>query len=334
MFAVTLALAVTTLCRIQIVPATYLSGADFMSNTKVARDSRGFYYAAPISMRGEVAMFDSTGAFVRVFGRSGGGPGEMRLLGAIRTAPGDTLLVIEDAGAVHIFDPDQKHVRRVRPPGVVSDATTAAGRIIAAMRPFFGPASPPLNEVDTDGITLAYYNTGPMPTRASGFAMYLAAWNGQVAAAHRTEHRVDRFAVGRTDPVATYRGDITWFPPWRTLPANRTGQGWIADVAHMSGMNIILLIAERIPNPRRFPPTTNASPPPDARESHIALVPENFITRRYLEIVDMSDGRLVARGALPVNRYFGGVLRGGYLYSLLETPTTMELLIHRIVVQC
>ena len=47
--------------------------------SKAAMDSQGRFYVTPTFSRGQIAMYDRRGRFVRSFGRRGRGPGEFNL---------------------------------------------------------------------------------------------------------------------------------------------------------------------------------------------------------------------------------------------------------------
>jgi hypothetical protein len=69
-----------------------------MSNSVLARDSKGNYYVAHGDGGGGAAtvwVFDTAGTFLRTFGRRGDGPGEYRAIGRMVFLPGDTLEVYD-----------------------------------------------------------------------------------------------------------------------------------------------------------------------------------------------------------------------------------------------
>jgi hypothetical protein len=69
-----------------------------MANSRIARDSGGNYYVAHGDGSGGAAriwVFDTTGSFLRTFGRRGEGPGEYQAIGNLRFRPGDTLEIYD-----------------------------------------------------------------------------------------------------------------------------------------------------------------------------------------------------------------------------------------------
>lgn len=62
----------------------------------------------------EIRIFASDGAFVRSLGRTGGGPGEFqRITRLLRT--GDTLVGVDGDSRAHVFDPNGRLLRSLRP---------------------------------------------------------------------------------------------------------------------------------------------------------------------------------------------------------------------------
>ena len=108
-----------SLCRIRLVPVTTLRG----SGDSVLLDERGPVvrdrdgnFVVWTSERGRIAKFDRAGRLIRVFGRSGAGPGEFSTnFGPLLPLPDGRLAVFE-AGAVSIFSPDLNFETRLRQP--------------------------------------------------------------------------------------------------------------------------------------------------------------------------------------------------------------------------
>ncbi len=61
----------------------------------------------------EISLFDSTGVFIRSFGRRGGGPGELWVVGSIHTCLADSLF-LGARGDLNVFTTDGEFVRRQR----------------------------------------------------------------------------------------------------------------------------------------------------------------------------------------------------------------------------
>jgi len=60
----------------------------------VACDRKGHYYVGPTYANGEIAVYGQDGRFLRILGREGEGPGELKGIQGIRVTGGDTLHVL------------------------------------------------------------------------------------------------------------------------------------------------------------------------------------------------------------------------------------------------
>jgi hypothetical protein len=91
-------------CKIGIDTVAVLQPSDsvqFTGSSKVVHLPRlGWYVVAPINLRGQAAVFDSTGRFVRLLLRPGGGPGEMGEIRFVVRTAGDTIAVVGQDGRV------------------------------------------------------------------------------------------------------------------------------------------------------------------------------------------------------------------------------------------
>jgi hypothetical protein len=61
----------------------------------LARDSRGFYFVAPLLQEGRVAVLNPAGAFIASAGVYVHKPGELSRIRDIKATPGDSLLVMD-----------------------------------------------------------------------------------------------------------------------------------------------------------------------------------------------------------------------------------------------
>lgn len=127
----------------------------------------------------ELRVFDSTGKYVRAWGRRGGGPGEFRELDGVFTIPGDTVLAL-DVGLARIteFSATGSVIATVRYPGLehVDGALTGARLLV---RPGFngykpGEYPPALEPVDI---------VNPSTNRRESLGRYHTKGNAVVEAA-------------------------------------------------------------------------------------------------------------------------------------------------------
>lgn len=90
----------------------------FLSTRVVFSPGLNRYYAAPLAEEGRIAEFDAGGTFLRLLGRLGDGPGELRRIRHLVAGPGDTLLMVGT---------DFRLVRLVLSSGGVLDGRLPAG---------------------------------------------------------------------------------------------------------------------------------------------------------------------------------------------------------------
>jgi DNA-binding beta-propeller fold protein YncE len=100
------------------MPVVQIGGANLpdllLPSSQVAIDSRNQFFVAPTARRGSVSVFDSSGSFLRSFGRNGRGPGEIGDVFRIVVIPGDTLLIADSGnGRIHFFTVAGVFVRSV-----------------------------------------------------------------------------------------------------------------------------------------------------------------------------------------------------------------------------
>ncbi|MGH7467354.1 MAG: 6-bladed beta-propeller [Longimicrobiales bacterium] len=71
----------------------------------VVRDTRGSFYAVPKHFRNhEVIIYDSTGRFVKMLGRTGSGPGEYRTVAGLAIGVLDSIYLVHDRRRLSVFD--------------------------------------------------------------------------------------------------------------------------------------------------------------------------------------------------------------------------------------
>jgi hypothetical protein len=118
-------------CRIQFTKLFTLGApTDPVLLTKspvFARDARGRFFSASFD-NAQVVVFDSTGSFLTVVGRSGAGPGEFPVMpqgptegpqgriAKVVVGRGDSVFVFEDGGRVSVIAPELRIVRSFRLP--------------------------------------------------------------------------------------------------------------------------------------------------------------------------------------------------------------------------
>jgi hypothetical protein len=106
-------------CRIELEKIAQLGRVEdtiaILQPTRVARDSRGRFYAAGILPYSGIAIFEPDGRLATTIGRRGQGPGEFRRIRTVRIGPGDSLFVHEDT-RMTVLGPPYEYARMVNMP--------------------------------------------------------------------------------------------------------------------------------------------------------------------------------------------------------------------------
>ena len=284
-------------CKIVLDPVVTLgrSGDPPLTRlTRVAVDSRGQFYAAPTYNRGEIAMYDAGGRFVRKFGRPGQGPGEFGgPIHMLRVGPGDSIHVFE--GPRHtVLAPALRAFGSVRLlPVLLNDlAFLADGRMVAQqMVVGRGGIGQPLHVIGDGGrIAQSFAGTDKWdPARLySGIRPIAPASGNRVWSAHTGAYRVELWEPAGSNSLILVR-DASWFQPWEQV-IRRSAEGRerprIVDVAEDRQGRLWVSILVRDPKHRRSRET---------REVPLTEVDANAEFDTVLEVLDPRSGRLLAR---------------------------------------
>jgi len=98
----------------------------------IVQDSRGRIVAGPLGGFASFAVFSATGELLKVIGRSGAGPAEFRMIGAIALTPHDSILVMDQIlHRLSIFSPTLEFVRSVPMPQLRRMIALPGGTIVA-----------------------------------------------------------------------------------------------------------------------------------------------------------------------------------------------------------
>jgi hypothetical protein len=135
-------------CALVYSTRTVLKGADDGTPPSplgvAAQDSKGRLYSDS-EIPGRIAMWDSTGAFIKELGNSGSGPGEMNGWSIPFVARYDRVHVRDNASVWHIFDSQGTFIRRysARKAGIgpLNTIIFEDGRTLTSMTEFVGAAN-------------------------------------------------------------------------------------------------------------------------------------------------------------------------------------------------
>ena len=182
----------------------------------VVQNSRGEFIVGPIVTPGAIAVFDSTGRYIRTFGRSGSGPGEQGNAFNIFIGAGDSVYVADLINQrINVFDGNYRFVRQVtavRPREIVA---LPKGRILVnAAGSSEQSAGFVLHVLNANGVTeVSFSETNTRLDRARLTRRAISAGSEGIWSGHPNRYVIDHFdRNGRT--LATIRRGPDWFQEW------------------------------------------------------------------------------------------------------------------------
>lgn len=215
-------------CRITFGKSVILGRAsDPVSSstlTRVVRYGSG-YLAGPLSGMPGVALYDSTGQFVRLIGASrGDGPRDLPYLESLLPAGGDTVIALDGSNhRLTVFGPDSSILgTRPLPATRTYDvARDSSGRIyiMAALRQGM-EMGPPVHRVGDDGHVEVSFGSpmGPTPRNNSLQQMsrvLAVSPGGIIATGEGRQYRISIIRPGGSSSVFVRR--VPWYLPWDTI---------------------------------------------------------------------------------------------------------------------
>ncbi|HEX8276194.1 MAG TPA: hypothetical protein VF615_26380 [Longimicrobiaceae bacterium] len=262
--------------------------------TRVAVDSRGRFFAAPTYNRGEIAMYDAGGRFVRRFGRAGRGPGEFGgFIHMLRAGPGDSIHVFEGprhtvlAPALSSFG--SVRMLPVQPNEVVflDDGRMVAHQMVMGR----GGVGQPLHVIDPAGrIAQSFAGTEKWdPAKLYlGMRNIAPASGNRIWSARAGSYRVELWGADGSNPLTVVR-NASWFRPWEH-EVRRSAEGLerprVVDLAEDWQGRLWVSILVRDPKHR---------PASGTREVPITEVDADTEFDTILEVLDPRSGRLLAQ---------------------------------------
>jgi len=280
--------------EIRVVGSTVLGSADDPFNlssafSMVHRRLDGGYVVLSLHYElSSLALFDGTGRFTGELGGRGDGPGEHRRLVAFAAHALDSVVTVDASGRFNVFGPGGNFVRsgRMSPvPWLVR--WLEDGRMIAAAdshQPRF--AGVPLHLMSPDGTLITSFGSGPGevmdPGSSSSERRRIPVVSGRgpelrVYSVGPVTYRIDAWsAEGELRDSWVRRNE--WFPlsPGKAAVITGVHEGSLGE----------LWVAFAVADPQRFPE-------PEGRPS---IGQMNRIVDTFVEVVDLSAGRILARG--------------------------------------
>lgn len=284
-----------------------------LADSRVARDSRGRYFVAPIAQRGRIGIFTDQGLYALI-GKPGRGPGEIGEVQTVAVSPRDSIWVL-DAGSdvVSIYSPSLKFARSFRRPPDFLPGTPLIemeGRFIAAR---FGVSSNlpdyGIVEFTADGVPVKKYGerldfNRRMYTALTRVGLDLWATVDSPAEidVFTPEGRLERTYRRAVRGLKPWNGSMRRIPYYTEIAAGSDGVVWAIGRAYNGESNEAAGIDEEVPAA--------------ARQPSVNQVLDDFTY--YIEAIDARSNRLLARAHMR-NRLPRGFLPGDQLYALSET---------------
>lgn len=309
-------------CRIQFqqVAVVGKSGDPVapMQRSKLAADSRGRIYVAPTYDAGVIAMYDSSGRFLRSFGRAGSGPGEF--------SAGITQIVVGPDDRIHVFEHSRHTVLAAGLEGVESVGVLSLNPVSALLLPAGGLVVQHLDiSGGEDGVVRVVTREGHVVAsfdqvdRAEATDPWAAVrviahsadghiWSARVNRYEITEWTVD----GRAMRIV--RRDASWFRPWSGVeprePLEKAPRPRITSLYHDARGRLWVLL--RVADENWTPRATRGEGARHRREDRSQFYDS------VIEVIDIENAVLLAAMRIgdPLTAFVGG---GHLIYGARET---------------
>lgn len=186
----------------------------------VAMDRRGRYLVSDLQ-RSTIAVFDSSGTFLRLVGRRGRGPGEFRLIDRIVVAPGDTVRVYDLAlRRETVLSPQYEFIRSRQLPLPIGAVALLPGQtlLVNSIARTRQHAGLPLHLIDAEGRVTRSFGSEQALFR-SGFERALlrslaVGEGGQVYVARSQEYVIELWDRLTGQQLREWSRRVPWFKPW------------------------------------------------------------------------------------------------------------------------
>ena len=121
-------------CRLEARALVQLGPDDHvLDDSRVVQDRNGWYYVAPVSETGAVAVYTRHGTFHHLIGRAGQGPGELGRIDFVLPWGGDTVAVGSNA-RLQLLARSGAYLRTIRPAARITAAVPASGDMLLVLQ--------------------------------------------------------------------------------------------------------------------------------------------------------------------------------------------------------
>ena len=300
----------------------------------LSRRRDGSFLVAPARGRGELIFYDRRGRFVRTFGRSGPGPGELGALMGALEGPGDSIFVFEAfPRRLSVFTSDLQFARSVTLPAYPMDYPVFldAGRFV--FHQFIRTSEllgVPMHLVGPEGSLVASFGGGrgdfTPETRVRHRRVLGRGIDGTVWVGHQARYRLEQYSPdGRL--LHYVERHAPSFEPWTgrfeepsvARPQPHMLAVWPVDRSHVM---VVIRLADR-----RWRATAERSSSRIENLRDPGFAPWNQYARYYdtvLQIIRVVDGAVVASRRL--DGAFFAAETPGLLYTQRETDAGIRVL--------
>jgi hypothetical protein len=184
--------------------------------SRVVLDSRGRYYAAPVTDPGQIAVYDSAGRWIQTVGTFGPGPSEFGHIRSVVVGRGDTLHVFHDI-RYSVVAPSYEVVRSPRFAASVGSSAILDDGILAltAWIPGDGRGQYPAHVMASDSLLLSF--GADSPTANERYAQYAkfqevtSGNDGSLWLTHANRYRIEQWDTSG-QKLSIVDRDAWWFP--------------------------------------------------------------------------------------------------------------------------
>ncbi len=319
-------MASCTACRIEVRHIASLGdeGAGQIGTAAaIARTATGGYLVATRVRAGELLEFDGAGAFVRVAGRPGSGPGEYSDIGGLLTDAHDTLTVV-DIGArrVTVVSPALRFVRSYALPGTYafSGLSLDSGRVVLnlSVRGEAGMQHP-LHVMNSDGSIVRSLGADSVIVNSRNepsvtFRKITLAQDGTLWSARINEFRLAEWTLSGTKVRELVREPAP-FAAWASYPAVGPTQPPLPEVrgVHRDSLGMLWIIYAVADGDWQ-----TAIEKAEGAHGALYRAPADDLYDTIIEVIDPAERTVVA--SLRVDQRLAGFLSDGSVYSDSEMP--------------
>ena len=280
---------------------------EFHWRSPITSGANGELFIAPMYSPGVIAVFDSTGHYLRRFGREGRGPGEFYPILEL-AATDDELFVRQVGGQLAVVTYNGEYKRAIRlPRDVMKIAVGSGDKLFGAVVPLTYQSkirTTLVHQFDERGASVASWDGAEANVARFYDALRLVASDGSGGAWTAAINRVSMLHRASGGRLVEYRGERSWFDEWSggDLPGEGVTSPWRPRVVgiHCDPASGLLWVLYNVVDAE-----WRAFSNPDEE------VPRDDVVDTIIEALRIEDGSLV--GMIRLDRAYAALLPNGLL---------------------